>query len=131
RGLKWMLLADQDTYFPVDVFDQYRLACREPQGRLLAPVLVDDDGIVSPFRQRFGWGTRLKNQPIGNVNLNNACAINSGLLISVDLFKEVGGYDERVRLDFSDIYFFQKLKSLTEYFVVLDTVCRHSLSSSA
>jgi rhamnosyltransferase len=129
-GMKWMLLADQDTYFPFDIFDRYHLACAEHHGGLFAPILVDDGGIVSPFTQRFGRGTRLKIHPVGKMNLNDACAINSGLLVSLDLFRKAGGYDERVRLDFSDIHFFQKLKPFTEHFVVLNVVCRHTLSSS-
>ena len=126
-----MLLADQDTCFPVDIFDRYHEARRaEPDSHLFAPILVDDMGIVSPFKLGIVGGKRLKSITPGKMNLRETCAINSGLLLSVDLFERAGGYDERIRLDFSDHNFFRKLRPLVSQFITLDIICRHTLSSS-
>ncbi len=132
RGLRWMMLVDQDTDFPVDIFDHFRRGrLADPQCGIFAPTLVDSAGIVSPFRQRLAGGRRLKTVSVGRIDLGDMYAINSGLLVSVNLFHAAGGYDERVRLDFSDVNFFRRLRSYATYFVVLNTVCRHTLSSSS
>jgi GT2 family glycosyltransferase len=127
----WMLLADQDTSFPEDIFNQYRLARIEDPGcRIFAPTLVDHAGIVSPYRRGIVGGKRLKTVSPGKVTLDDNYAINSGLIINATLFRAAGGYDERIRLDFSDVNFFRKLRPHAAYFRALDVVCTHTLSSS-
>ncbi|HWA35005.1 MAG TPA: glycosyltransferase [Cyclobacteriaceae bacterium] len=131
-GMSWMLLADQDTNFPPHIYHQFRHALLDnPQCTIFAPTLIDDKGIVSPFVQQFHRGRRLKNVRAGKMRLHDTFVVNSGLIISVSSFRAAGGYDERLRLDFSDVNFFQKQKALASHFIVLDAVCRHSLSSSA
>ncbi len=131
KGLPWLMLADQDTEFPLNIFTRYIEArIVESECAIFAPLLIDTFGIVSPFRQRFGRGLRQKQISFGKVHFDGLYAINSGLLISSKLFGAVGGYDERVRLDFSDVNFFHKIKSKATYFTVVNAVCQHTLSSS-
>jgi rhamnosyltransferase len=128
---QWLLLVDQDTAFPVDIFDKYAAAReKEPDCVMIVPRLFDSGGMISPFRNRIVTGQRLKRVEAGRQSLEKTGAINSGLLIQTSVFGAAGGYDERLRLDFSDINFCSRLRTHTSYFVVADADCYHSLSSA-
>ena len=56
--------------------------------------------------------------------------INSGLLIDLETFESAGGYDERLRLDFSDFIFLKRLKRCIQDIIIINAECSHELSSS-
>jgi GT2 family glycosyltransferase len=128
QGKKWMLLVDQDTIFEKDFFLKYKIAVEENQNeKIFVPIQHDSKGIVSPFHFHFGRGIRLKKFIAGQYQLAEKKFINSGLLISYELFELSGGFDERFKLDFSDLAFIERLKSVTRTFLVIDSKCTHSL----
>lgn len=128
KNKKWMLLADQDTEFEKDFFLKCKSAIEAYyQEKIFVPIVMDLKGIVSPFVFRFGRGIRLKNVQAGQYTLAKKKFINSGMLMECDLFEKAGGYDERFKLDFSDLAFIERLKSVTRTFLVIDSKCTHSL----
>lgn len=130
-GKKWLLFADQDTTFPESIFEKYNWAMATfPECQVFAPLIIDRDGLISPFKQRMASGKRLHKIETGIQSLNDLQAVNSGLMVSTRIFDSAGGYDERLRLDFSDFDFFKKLQSHTPHMVVVDAECRHELSSA-
>jgi rhamnosyltransferase len=128
---KWMLLVDQDTEFKKDVLLKYKIAIEENNGeQIFVPVLKDTNGIVSPFLFHFGLGMRLKEVEPRRYQLSQKKFINSGLLVAVDLFGKAGGFDEQLKLDFSDLAFIQRLNARAQSFSVIDSCGVHSLSSA-
>jgi len=129
---KWLLLTDQDTTFPDDIFEQYKVSqANFPQCQIFAPLLIDERGLISPFRKRNSSGKRLATIKPGLHPLDKIHAVNSGLLVSMSLFRAAGGYDERLRLDFSDFSFFRRASRITSSLAVVEARCLHQHSSSA
>ena len=127
---KWLLLADQDTTFPDDIFEKYLHSMNlHPDCAVFAPILNDTKGVVSPFKPGLTSGVRLKKSVAGRQSLSQIHAINSGLMVGLQMFESAGGYDERFKLDFSDIVFFSRLKHQTQYLVIVDAPCQHGHSS--
>jgi rhamnosyltransferase len=132
NGIPWLLLADQDTTFPEDIFKKYAQAVvSSPDGSLFAPRLLDQQGLVSPFRRGHTSGRRLSTMEPGMHSLKSLGVINSGLMVSTRIFEAAGGYDERLKLDFSDFSFLKRVAFHTDKLVVVDAVCKHELSSTA
>ncbi len=131
NNFKWLLLADQDTSFPSDIFNQYRGSMESfPRCQLFAPLLIDGAGLLSPFKRRPASGKRLVNISAGLHRLNEIQAVNSGLLISVDLFGVTGGYDKKFHLDFSDFDFLDRAALKTPHLTVIHARCIHQHSDS-
>jgi rhamnosyltransferase len=129
---KWLLLLDQDTTFPPDFFYLLWGAVRQfPNEKLFAPVLHDKKGIVSPFHYLRGGGSRVSSVSAGVASLHDIQPVNSGLFISLDAFREVGGYDERLGLDFSDFGFMERFRKTCSSFVVTGAACRHEFSGTS
>lgn len=128
QNKSWMLLVDQDSEFEKDFFLKIKDAIESnPDQKLFIPIMMDKKGIVSPFHFQFGRGFRLKQISAGKYQLVKKKFINSGLLISSDLFELAGGFDEQYKLDFSDLAFIERLKLITSTFLVIDSKCEHSL----
>lgn len=128
---KWMLFLDQDTLFEESFFRKLTEALsRHPECPVFVPEMVDDKGLVSPFYFTAGRAKRLKGTRKA-FPLKDYRFINSGLLIRSSAFREAGGYDETIPLDFSDIDFGERLKKITHYFAVVDVRLKHNLSSTA
>lgn len=126
-GKKWLLLLDQDTYFPLDAIDRYK-NCSFEKNLIYAPMLVSGNVFLSPCRFILGRGEALKSCVTGMHLFKNESLLNSGLMISLDLFDRAGGYNERMPLDFSDHDFINRVKLYCNTFNVLDIKCTHSLS---
>jgi GT2 family glycosyltransferase len=127
----WLLLADQDTSFPLDIFQHYLAAIHSfPDCLLFTPLLKDRKGILSPFRRSTASGRRLNHVEPGLHPLSELQAVNSGLMVSSALFRASGGYDERLPLDFSDFSFFRRVAGLTSRMAVLNATCQHQHSSA-
>jgi rhamnosyltransferase len=128
QSKRWILLVDQDTVFEKDFFSKCKSAIEANKHEgIFVPIMVDLKGVVSPFVFRFGRGIRLRKIHTGQQLMMRLKFINSGMLISSELFELSGGFDEQYRLDFSDLAFIERLKSLTRTFLVIDSECTHSL----
>ena len=122
---KWMLLFDQDTAFTDNFLRKLYASTRSnPESIAFVPVLKDSKGIVSPFRWAMGRGWRISHR-LEILNLKKFRFANSGLLVQCDAFSTVGGYEEAIPLDFSDVVFGEKLRQVTTSFTVVDAVLNH------
>lgn len=130
RNKKWMLLLDQDTTVAGGLFEAWRAAILQHRESVaFVPVMKDAHGTVSPFALSMGGGRRT-NAMRDTFPLSAYRFINSGLFIHCEAFAAVGGYDERLPLDFSDVSFGHQLMQITDHFVVIDSKLEHSLSST-
>jgi rhamnosyltransferase len=127
---RWLLLLDQDTSFPLDSISKYLDGIKEnPEIRLFAPVLRLSSGKpISPCRYFFKRGFALKRVYLGVNRLENITLLNSGMLIHLEAFLLLGGYNEDVKLDFCDYLFIEKFKKLYSSCVIIDCWCLHDFS---
>lgn len=128
KGKKWLLILDQDTVFPLDAIKKYN-DHRLRETSICAPILKSEQGTISPCKYKWGRGKALKYDVLGINSFGNKSLLNSGLLIPLELFNTIGGYDERIPLDFSDHEFIERVKKITSVFFLSEIVCKHSLSA--
>jgi GT2 family glycosyltransferase len=127
---KWMLLLDQDTTVVPGLFGAWHAALiRHPDAVAIVPKMRDAVGLVSPFALFIGGGWRIRTVS-EKLPLARYRFVNSGLFIQCEAFEAVGGYDEKIPLDFSDVSFGQRLRKVTDHFVVVDCTLQHDLSST-
>lgn len=131
RAKKWLLIFDHDTKLPINSLQKYVSALENWAGYpLYAPQVFSNDKLLSPCHYLMYRGTHLQKLTPGVHKMQYRNVLNSGLLLDITAFKQVGGYDEQVWLYFSDFTFFNKLKKHYSEYVVLDCHLEHSLSSS-
>lgn len=130
-NFEWILLLDQDTTFPENALLKYLDAISEnPQINLFAPtLLLSDSSIFSPTLYKHRISKIPKIKLVGIVDLTKFSPINSGMLIRIDAFLNVGGYNENVRLDFSDYQFLEKFSEFNKFFFVVDFIGVQSFSN--
>lgn len=130
-GKKWLLLLDQDTIFPNNAIERYHAALvTHPNQSCFVPQLVDRIGIISPFKFRLGNGFRINSVSKGIHSISKLQFINSGMMIRLNGFEKAKGFNEKLKLDFSDLAFISRLKRNLSKFVVVDLTVNHSLSGS-
>lgn len=127
---KWVLLLDQDTSLPCDILENYCQAIKEnPKLKLFAPILRLKNGkIFSPSRYRFKRGFFLNKILAGTHSLYELAPVNSGIMVEVETFLKVGGYNEAVQLDFSDFQFIERFRKIFQSFYVIDVECEQDFS---
>lgn len=127
---KWLLLADQDTIFQSDFFEKLvEDISKRPSAQLLAPIVRNESVFISPFRFAFGRGEVLNKVQPQCYSLTRVRLINSGLIISMNLFEAAEGFDERFPLDFSDLVFHQRISQRCADVLIINSVCIQKLSS--
>lgn len=120
---EWLLILDQDTHFAEDFFDKMNQGILEnPQIKLFAPVLkLSNNKILSPCKFNFFHGRHLKSVHVGVNSLRINQPVNSGLIISLKTFFLAGGYNNKVKLDFSDHQFIERIKKIENQYYVVDS----------
>jgi GT2 family glycosyltransferase len=109
EGFNWLLSLDQDTSLPIDFLCELCNAAIlvDPiqDVAAIAPRILDDGLVVSPFTHMKHCRALMRNIPNGFVGIptENVYAINSAFTIKVSALKAIGGYDPRFNLDFCDL----------------------------
>lgn len=124
HGKDWLILFDQDTLFEQGFLQLYNKAfIGHHKISLFAPILKLKDGsIFSPFIPKHKRGYPATDIQTGIHSLHNYFPVNSGIMISVNLFKKAGGYNEKVKVDFSDMQFLERVLRINNDFCVTDVV---------
>lgn len=128
KGYDWLLLLDDDTFFPSSAIDKYEAGVSMfPHERLFVPKHKIANGkYLSPAHSFRRLCTQVET---GRVSLSKYDVINSGMLVLVDDFMRVGGYKVEVSLDFSDFQFVDRLRTSLHSMVVLDIECIQEFSN--
>jgi GT2 family glycosyltransferase len=115
---EWLFLLDQDTEFSAGSLQKYETSVREnAQINLFCPLLTLADGtIFSPARVKYKRGYPPKGIKSGLHNLCQYSPVNSGMLVRLTLFQGVGGYNEKIKVDFCDFQFIEKVRCLSPQF---------------
>jgi len=123
---KWILLLDQDTIFPVKAIPAYIEALTaHPSEHLFVPALVVGQKLISPCRYYFKRGFRLKDISPGIHSIQHKTILNSGICISASAFQKLNGYNDKIRLYFSDLDFIERYSRLFGSFCLIDLQCSH------
>ncbi|HEY0654963.1 MAG TPA: hypothetical protein VGD65_17615 [Chryseosolibacter sp.] len=131
RGFEFVLLMDQDSFFPRETLESYRHAVASyPHIHVFAPIAHDGRHVYSPFHLVNGHGKQMHKPKAGIYSLKRMSVINSGLMVSVHAYKQSGGYDESFPLDFSDIDFCERLGNNQFDICIIDGVILHNHSSA-
>ena len=132
KNKKWILFLDQDTQVATNMLDLYLESVNsERDMHIFATTLYGADGqLISPSKYWFKRGFQLDFVPEGRVSLKTIRPINSLLLLSIEVFEKVGGYNEKIKLDFSDHEFLGRVEQHYKEMFVIGGDNRHSLSSS-
>lgn len=127
---EWVLLLDQDTSLPNSILKKYYEAIvRNTDINLFVPVLKLKKGsIFSPSRYRFKRGFFIDGIKPGAHSLFEYAPVNSGMMVRVEAFQKVGGYNEKVKLDFADFQFVERFRKAYTRFFVLDVECEQDFS---
>ncbi len=131
KGQKeWVMLLDQDTGLPNSILEKYDQAITTYSDiNLFVPVLKLKNGrIFSPSRYRFKRGFYIGGIKSGTHSLFKYAPVNSGMMVRVETFLKVGGYNEKVKLDFADFQFVERFRKLYVEFFVLDVECEQDFS---
>lgn len=127
---KWVLLLDQDTTLPCTILEDYeRAILQNPEIQLFVPVLHLKNGkIFSPCTYRFKRGFYLDRIVPGVHSFDRLSPVNSGIMVNLNAFQEAGGYNEKVKLDFSDFQFTERFSKVYPIFYLLDVKCQQDFS---
>lgn len=117
NNFDWVISLDQDSIVPLDMVQEYRKIIGEEKIGIICPRICDVNNA-------------LIESPKSNIELicNEEDVITSGSCINVDSAIEVGGFDERLFIDFVDTDF-QKRILLCGYKIVRnnDVVLTHEV----
>lgn len=130
-NIDWLFFLDQDTELPGDIFHTFAQSISsQPAISLFAPILIlKDQSIFSPCRYVFKRGFQLKKIHPGLHSLKHLSPVNSGMMVSLNAFLKVGGYNEAVRMDFSDFQFIERFKQIYPDFYVIDSILIQDFSN--
>lgn len=115
----WLLLMDQDTVVPSDLIRKYMEYTSDPQAAVISPVVWDVNSLDPE--------EALRNLPEGPVSCVDHC-ISSASLNRVDILLAIGGFEERLFIDYVDIEYCMRAR-LNGYKIlcVHDCLVKHRL----
>ena len=130
-GCQWMMILDQDTSFNENIIDEFLLKQQlNPHIKLFVPPIKTDRNVnMSP-----AYSSWVKTYPISEDIRGEVCSkryapINSGMIINVEAFMNIGGYNEKVWLDYSDYQFMKRYRMYYDNFYILDSICIQEFSN--
>ena len=130
-SIDWLFFLDQDTELPGEIFQKFAQSISsQPAIQLFAPILIlKDQSIFSPCRYVFKRGFQPKKMHPGLHSLKRLSPVNSGMMVSLHAFIKAGGYNDAVRMDFSDFQFIERFKQIYPDFYVIDSTLVQDFSN--
>jgi GT2 family glycosyltransferase len=132
-GSQWLLTLDQDTVLPVEFLERLfvhieRLGRAESIAAVL-PHVVAQGTKLSPTRYVLGAVRRPYPGDFNGIAGPHTFAFNSGATLRIAALREIGGYDPRFWLDYSDFSLFRHLeKRGKRFFIGGDIEVEHGFS---
>jgi GT2 family glycosyltransferase len=135
--LSWILTLDQDTRLPENYFIRALEVLRsvDPLSEVgvVLPFLMGGPAnrqtLLSPHFYRGKTFVKAMSRETAGIFPGVAYAFNSGALLRVTALQQVGGYDPRFWLDFSDTLMFHRLGQFGKRaYIVNDLVLEHSFA---
>ena len=136
RAIQWaqeisathLLLLDSDSSFPENALKVYQEEVLKNENFIILPELISSERKISPFyfnngKARYGEGIE-----VGAIKLGKILAINSASLLPLSILSEEKVFNEKLPLDWSDIYFFRKMGKQGVKAAHISLKVRHKLS---
>lgn len=123
NGFTHLLLLDQDSTFNSGDYIQECIekAKQLPHIKLFVPQVITISGCqISPIHLKFKLPTTFFFQTDKEYPIKSTGIINSGMFIDVNALKKVGGYNEKVFLDYSDYQFIDRLSIQYKSFYLIN-----------
>ncbi|QBK77616.1 hypothetical protein QK342_15340 [Myroides odoratimimus] len=126
-NMEYIVLLDQDTTLPIDFYEKY--VTNSSLSNINCPVVRSNNVIISPCKINNYRCSPFKKINLGEMELNKLSCINSGMMVSIPFFREIGGYNERLFLDFCDHDFIDKVKVKEKMINVIDVCLEQDFSN--
>ena len=128
--IDFLLLLDQDTLFEDDYLEKIQLAViQNPNCNLFAPsIIYGKNKPFSPVKMSVR-GVKGVNLEPGEYNLRDYPPVNSGACIKLSVFIKIGGYNNKIRLDFADFDFFSRLEKISPLYRLINSYAVQSFSN--
>lgn len=104
----WMVLLDQDTSLPDDFVVKYLAA--DSSNFVNCPLVFSNGNLMSPSKFHNYRPSPVTITDQKSLPLSDLTCINSGLMISVAFYNQIGGYNPNLFLDFCDHDFIERVK---------------------
>ena len=115
NGFDWLLTLDQDTVLPVDFLcklcDAITFVAPLNAVAAIVPEVYSDGLVISPSIPLKYWAI-WRHFPAGFVGISTeklTLAVNSASTYRVSALRNIGGYDPRYWMDFSDVLMYHRL----------------------
>ncbi len=128
-GTDWILLSDQDTVFPKDYIEKFKLKIEKyGKEKIYAPSFYNE---VKNQKEPVSVSLSESVVPSGNEPIKVRHAISSGMIFHKNVFEKVGGMTEELFIDYVDFEFCWRAESSgIGIFVFSDIVIHHNLGDS-
>lgn len=131
HGYTHVALFDEDTKFSADYIEilSKAITTNKEINVFVPTLLYNGDKIFSPS-EISRWRIKAKRLPAGQYSLNNFMPVNSGVCLKIESMLSVGGYNEKIPLDFSDYDFFTRLRKKTGCFYLVNAIGNQNFSNN-
>jgi len=110
---EWLITLDQDSTVPNDYLHRLASAARDcasgPDVGAIVPQIAKGDKRLSPYYFALGAIPRWHSTGFRGIPAEPVFAFNSGAMFRVEALRQIGGYDLRFPLEYSDTALFCKL----------------------
>ncbi|QQV03726.1 MULTISPECIES: glycosyltransferase [Chryseobacterium] len=128
NNFEWVVFLDQDTYLPKDFYRSYFERSLNSRNNIVLPIVRSNKKILSPTKYSFYRTSKLNDIP-SEVLLKNITAINSGIMIRNDFFIANSGYEKKLRIDFCDHEFIERLNNREIFADIIKVYLEQEFSS--
>ena len=129
NGFDYILFLDQDTELPLNFLSEYTNML-EKNVDIAAPLIYEGEKLLSPAGYKNYRSSSYKKIESNVIRLKNNSCINSGLLIRTVFFEKVGGYNEKLRLDFCDHEFIKRVSHFTKDLNIIPVKLKQNFSTN-
>jgi len=128
---EYLIVLDQDSNLSLNYLDEaIRQTGSNPSINLFAPILKYNDKIYSPCKYLYYKAWHFNDVSLGIRKLKHETLLNSGLIIKLSFFNQIGGFNPMVKLYFSDFEFINRARKYTSNYYCLNSICMHDLGST-
>ncbi|MGE8431903.1 MULTISPECIES: glycosyltransferase [Chryseobacterium] len=129
-GFNYICFLDQDTLLPIDFFEIYEETVASSEKFLIAaPKVFTNKGLMSPSKY-INYRSSVLDLPLEDkLRLQGVSCINSGLLVKVGFYNEVGKYNSQLRIDFCDHEFIERAAQKTDFLKIIPIDLQQNFSA--
>ena len=125
----FIMLFDDDTFIPDDYFYKMFRVIKTGKADIYLPIVKDEIGIMSPSMMKKHYCHRAFGENVWKIKKSEICGINSGMAISLDIFKQYR-YNEELFLDYVDHNFIRDMRKYHREIAIVKTYIQQTFSSN-